>query len=67
MRKLTSCSDMLSSKPLLEVCTVSSPVELGVQAASMKSDKNGTDENFMDMVTIVAVVKRAYFLERLSF
>jgi hypothetical protein len=35
----------------LEVCTVSSPVEPGVQAASMKSAKNGTDENFMDMVT----------------
>lgn len=67
MRKLTPCRDMPSSKPLLEVCVVSLPVEPGVQAASMKSDKNGTDENFMgmDMVTIVAVVKRAYFLERL--
>tara|TARA_B110000285_G_scaffold202895_1_gene238550 strand:- start:322 stop:519 length:198 start_codon:yes stop_codon:yes gene_type:complete len=42
---------MFSSKPLLEVCVVSSPVEPGVQAPSMKSDKNGTGENFMGMVT----------------
>ena len=41
---------MLSSKPLFEICTVSSAVEQGVQALSMKRAKNGMGVNFMGVM-----------------